>query len=110
MRGLGFRDARGACAPLFLLLRVNRCCDFSSDRQRHLRLVHRGGADRCHDLPSGHLLEYFRPVDGPVKVVIGGDGDFYPGINPLTRAMGASLPFRDLRASCSRVRQGPRRG
>ena len=43
-------------------------------------LVHPGGDYRGHHRSSSHLPEYFHPVGGPVHVVvIGGDGDFYPG-------------------------------
>ena len=53
-------------------------CQFS------LRLVHCVGDDHSYDRPSRHLPEYSCPVGGPVDVVvIGGDGDFYPGVNPF---------------------------
>ena len=70
--------------PVFLLLGVNRYCDFFCYCQFHLRLVHSDGDDHGHNRLSGHLPEYFHPVGSPVHVlVIGGDGDFYPGVNPF---------------------------
>ena len=55
-----------------------------SRRQFSLLRFHPVGNDHGNDRSSGHLPEYLRSVGGPVHVVIvGGDGDFYPGVHPF---------------------------
>ena len=82
-------------------------CFLSGWATTHLGPVRCGHDDR----PSSHIPGVLLPVGGRVHVVlVGGDGDPHPGMNPSTRATAEPVPFPEFRPNRNRVGRAPPSG